>query len=144
SSNLDSRCSKHMTGQRSQLVNFIDKFFGIVRFGNDHIAKITGYGNYQIGNITILSEDLGKLKPKEDIGIFIGYAPTKKTYRIYNTRTRQIMETIHVDFDEVTTMASEQSSLGFSLNEMTPGIINSGLVKNPPSTTPYVPPTKKD
>ncbi|GJV82405.1 hypothetical protein Tco_1522303 [Tanacetum coccineum] len=50
---LDSGCSKHMTGDRSQLTNFISKFFGIVKFGNDQVAKIMGYGDYQIGNVTI-------------------------------------------------------------------------------------------
>nr|GEZ40115.1 integrase, catalytic region, zinc finger, CCHC-type, peptidase aspartic, catalytic [Tanacetum cinerariifolium] len=50
---LDSGCSKHMTGDRSQLVNFIHKFLGTVKFGNDHVAKIIGYGDYQIGNVTI-------------------------------------------------------------------------------------------
>nr|GEV18756.1 integrase, catalytic region, zinc finger, CCHC-type, peptidase aspartic, catalytic [Tanacetum cinerariifolium] len=54
------------------------------------------------------SEDLGKLKPKADIGIFIGYSPSKKAYRIYNKRTRLIMETINVQFDELTQMAYEQ------------------------------------
>ncbi|GKA20905.1 hypothetical protein Tco_0700894 [Tanacetum coccineum] len=29
------------------------KFLGIVEFGNDHIAKIMGYGDYQMGNVTI-------------------------------------------------------------------------------------------
>nr|GEX25699.1 retrovirus-related Pol polyprotein from transposon TNT 1-94 [Tanacetum cinerariifolium] len=48
------------------------------------------------------SEDLGKLRPSADIGIFVGYAPNRKGYRIYNKRTRQIMETIHVQFDELT------------------------------------------
>nr|GEZ79707.1 retrovirus-related Pol polyprotein from transposon TNT 1-94 [Tanacetum cinerariifolium] len=57
------------------------------------------------------SENLGKLQPKADIGIFIGYAPTKKAFRIYNRHTRRIVKTIHVDFDELTAMASEQSSL---------------------------------
>nr|GEZ03280.1 integrase, catalytic region, zinc finger, CCHC-type, peptidase aspartic, catalytic [Tanacetum cinerariifolium] len=291
---LDSGCSKHMTGDRSQLVNFVQKFFGTVKFGNDHVAKIMGYGDYQIGNVTISrlyhveglghnlfsigkfcdsdlevafrqhtcfirnldgvdlltgyrgnnmytlsiqymmasspicilskasktkswlwhrrlsylnfsainhlareglvrvarspqqngvversnrtlieaahtmliyaqaplflwaaavatacftqnryiirlrhgktlyellhsklpdlsffyvfgalyyptndSENLSKLQPKADIGIFIGYASTKKAFRIYNQRTRKIMETIHVDFDELTAMASE-------------------------------------
>nr|GEW91458.1 hypothetical protein [Tanacetum cinerariifolium] len=33
------------------------------------------------------TEALGKLKPKADIGIFVGYAPTKKAYGIYNNRT---------------------------------------------------------
>nr|GEV37899.1 integrase, catalytic core [Tanacetum cinerariifolium] len=56
------------------------------------------------------SENLGKLKPKADIRIFIGYAPKKKAFWIYNRRTRRIIETIHVDFDELTKMASEHSS----------------------------------
>ncbi|GJV78103.1 hypothetical protein Tco_1509687 [Tanacetum coccineum] len=37
---MDSECSKHMTGNRSQLKNFVSKFLGTVRFGNDHIARI--------------------------------------------------------------------------------------------------------
>ncbi|GKA35639.1 retrovirus-related pol polyprotein from transposon TNT 1-94 [Tanacetum coccineum] len=47
------------------------------------------------------SEDLGKFQAKADIGIFIGYAPSRKGYRIYNKRTRRLMETIHVTFDEM-------------------------------------------
>ncbi|GJV81720.1 hypothetical protein Tco_1517590 [Tanacetum coccineum] len=57
-------------------------------------------------------EDLGKLQPKADIGIFVGYAPIKKAYRIYNKRTRLIIETINVTFDELIAMASEQFSSG--------------------------------
>nr|GFA28502.1 integrase, catalytic region, zinc finger, CCHC-type, peptidase aspartic, catalytic [Tanacetum cinerariifolium] len=51
---LDSGCSKHMTEDRSQLINFVQKFFGTVKFGNDHVAKIMGYDDYKIGNVTIL------------------------------------------------------------------------------------------
>nr|GFB81417.1 hypothetical protein [Tanacetum cinerariifolium] len=86
------------------------------------------------------SENLEKLQPKADIGIFIGYAPTKKAFWIYNRRTRRIVETIHVDFDELTTMASEQSSSGPALHEMTPATISSRLVPKPTSSTPFVPP----
>nr|GFA44027.1 integrase, catalytic region, zinc finger, CCHC-type, peptidase aspartic, catalytic [Tanacetum cinerariifolium] len=50
---LDSGCSKHMTGDHSQLVNFVQKFLGTVKFGNDHVVKIMGYRDYQIGNVTI-------------------------------------------------------------------------------------------
>ncbi|GJY30800.1 hypothetical protein Tco_0414295 [Tanacetum coccineum] len=50
---LDSGCSKHMTGDRSQLTNFISKFLGTVKFRNDQVAKIMGFGDYQIGNVTI-------------------------------------------------------------------------------------------
>ncbi|GJR48587.1 retrovirus-related pol polyprotein from transposon TNT 1-94 [Tanacetum coccineum] len=78
------------------------------------------------------------------IGIFVGYALAKKAYRIYNKRTRLIIETIHADFDELTTMAFEQFSSGPGPQLLTPGTISSGLVQNSPSPTPYVPPTKKD
>nr|GEU54971.1 integrase, catalytic region, zinc finger, CCHC-type, peptidase aspartic, catalytic [Tanacetum cinerariifolium] len=53
-------------------------------------------------------------------------------------RTRRIVETIHVDFNELTAMASEQSSSGPVLNEMTPATISSGLVQKPSSSTPYI------
>nr|GEX06083.1 retrovirus-related Pol polyprotein from transposon TNT 1-94 [Tanacetum cinerariifolium] len=286
---LDSGCSKHMTGDRSQLINFVQKFLGTVKFRNDHVAKIMGYGDYKIGNVTISrvyfveglrhnlflafktkswlwhhrlshlnfgainhldrqglvrvlsklkfekdhlcsacamgrqngvveirnrtlikavctmliyaqallflwaealatacftqnrsiirlrhrktpyellhnklpdlsylyvfgalcypkndSDNLGKLQSKADIGIFIGYAQTKKAFRIYNRRTRRIVETIHVDFDELTAMASEQNSSGPALNEMTPATISSGLVQKSSSSTPYVPPLRND
>ncbi|GKB93179.1 retrovirus-related pol polyprotein from transposon TNT 1-94, partial [Tanacetum coccineum] len=76
------------------------------------------------------SEDLGKLNAKADIGIFVGYVPTKKAFRIYNRRTRKIMETIHVTFDELTSMASEQFGSGLRLQVMTPATSSSGLVPN--------------
>nr|GEU55480.1 retrovirus-related Pol polyprotein from transposon TNT 1-94 [Tanacetum cinerariifolium] len=49
----NSGCSKHMTEDRSQLTNFVNKFVGTVKFRNDHVAKIMGYGDYHIGNVTI-------------------------------------------------------------------------------------------
>nr|GEX16378.1 retrovirus-related Pol polyprotein from transposon TNT 1-94 [Tanacetum cinerariifolium] len=171
---LDSGCSKHMTGDRSQLTNFVNKFLGTVKFENDHVAKIISYGDYQIGNVTrrfttwkdldttysslgkavatacytqnhsmirlrhektpyeLLhykppdlsflyvfgplcyptndSENLGKLQPKADNWYFHWLCTYKETFRIYNRRTRRIIETIHVDFDELTAMAFEHSS----------------------------------
>nr|GEU77870.1 copia protein [Tanacetum cinerariifolium] len=216
---------------------FCQKFLGTVKFGNDHMAKIMGYGDYQIGNVTILrvyfveglghnlffvgqfcDSDLevafhqhtcfirnlegidlltgsqgnnlytlslgdmmvsspicllskasktkswlwhprlsplnfgainhlarqGKLQPKADIGIFIGYAPTKKAFWIYKRRTRRIIETIHVDFDELAAMASDHSSSRPALHEMTPATISSGLMPNPPSSKPFVPHLRTD
>ncbi|GKE89519.1 retrovirus-related pol polyprotein from transposon TNT 1-94 [Tanacetum coccineum] len=52
-------------------------------------------------------DDLGKIKPMSDIGIFIGYSETSRGFRIYNRRTKKIMETIHVKFDKLTIMAYE-------------------------------------
>nr|GEV36958.1 hypothetical protein [Tanacetum cinerariifolium] len=234
---LDSSCSKYMTEYRTQLTNFVNKFLGTVKFGNDHVAKIMGYGDYKgliqglpklkfeedylcsacamgtskkkshkpkfedtnqeklhllhmdlcgpirvesvngkkyilvkkdhlcsacamgkskkkshkpksentnqeklyllhmelcgpmrVESVNEKNENLGKLPPKADIGIFIGYAPTKKAFRIYNRRTRRIIETIHVDFDKLTAMASEQSSSVPALHEMTPATITPEVI----------------
>ncbi|GJS43774.1 retrovirus-related pol polyprotein from transposon TNT 1-94 [Tanacetum coccineum] len=64
------------------------------------------------------SEDLGKLQAKADIGIFIGYAPKKKAYRIYNRRP--------------------------GLQFMTPATSSSGLVTNPIPQQPCNPPIRDD
>nr|GEU29277.1 hypothetical protein [Tanacetum cinerariifolium] len=165
---LDSSCSKHMTRDRSRLLNFMKKFIGTVRFRNDHFGAIMGYGDYVVGEsitpgkhscyvrdlikgsrgsnlYTISVEDMMKSSPiyllskasknkswlwhrqavatacytqnsslihtrhhktpyelvhnkKPDLTFFSLW----KGYRIYNKRTRRIMETIHVQFDELT------------------------------------------
>ncbi|GJY08910.1 retrovirus-related pol polyprotein from transposon TNT 1-94 [Tanacetum coccineum] len=196
-----------MTGDRSWLTNFMKKFIGTVRFGNDHFGAIMGYGDYMIGdqfprtpqqngvverrNCTLVEDarimlivskalmflwtedvatacytqnhslihnrhnktpyelvhdkkpdltffrvfgalcyptndsgDLGKLQPTADIGIFVGYAPSRKGYRIYNKRTRKIMETIHVQFDKLSElMAPVQISTGPAPTFLTSGLI---------------------
>ncbi|GKF19517.1 hypothetical protein Tco_0068155, partial [Tanacetum coccineum] len=61
------------------------------------------------------SENLGKLQPKDDI-----------------------------DFNELTAIASEHSSSGPALHEMTHATISSGLVPNPHPSTPFVPPSRTD
>nr|GEY81416.1 integrase, catalytic region, zinc finger, CCHC-type, peptidase aspartic, catalytic [Tanacetum cinerariifolium] len=181
---LDLGCSKHMTGDRSRLMNFVKKFIGTVRFGNDHFGAIMGYGDYMIEfvnkalteyyervgifhqktvirnpqqndvikrrNRTLVEvartmlkfskalmflwaeavatacytqidplftlvttrphmscEDLGKLQTTADIGIFVGYAPSRK---------------------------------GPAPIFLTPGQISSGLVPNPVPAAPYVSP----
>nr|GEY67599.1 copia protein [Tanacetum cinerariifolium] len=233
-------CSKHMTGNLKLLINFVWKFLGTVRFRNDHVAAILGFGNLKWGNILITRvyfveglghnlfsvgqfcdsdlvvafrrndcfvknlegvdllkgdqaartmlifsrasfflwdeaiatacftqnrsiihrqfnktpyelingkkldisflhvfdalcypkndrEDIGKLGAKGDIGFFIGYSADSCAYRVYNRRTKKIMETINVSFDELSAMAFEQCSLKPELNSMTSGHISSGL-----------------
>nr|GEY09059.1 retrovirus-related Pol polyprotein from transposon TNT 1-94 [Tanacetum cinerariifolium] len=168
-------CSKHMTGDRSRLMNFVKKFIGTVRFGNDHFGAIMGYGDYVIGYSVISrvyyveglgpnlfsvgqfcdsdlevafrkhSEDLRKLQPTADTGIFVGYAPSRKGYQIYNKITRRIMETIHVQFDELTEpMVLVQLGTGPAPNFLTSGQISSGLVQNNVLATPSAPPTNKE
>nr|GEW91988.1 uncharacterized mitochondrial protein AtMg00810-like [Tanacetum cinerariifolium] len=50
---IDSGCSTHMTGNRALLKNFVEKFLGTVRFGNNDFAVIAGYGDVVIGLMTI-------------------------------------------------------------------------------------------
>nr|GEW94014.1 retrovirus-related Pol polyprotein from transposon TNT 1-94 [Tanacetum cinerariifolium] len=65
-------------------------------------------------------DDVGKLKAKADICIFVGYTPTKKAYRVYNKQTRKIQETVHVTFDELSGgMTSEHVSSGLGPNSTT-------------------------
>nr|GFA49155.1 integrase, catalytic region, zinc finger, CCHC-type, peptidase aspartic, catalytic [Tanacetum cinerariifolium] len=211
-------CSKHMTGNLKLLINFVWKFMGTVRFGNDHVAAILGFGDLQWGNILITRvyfveglghnlfsigkfcdsdlevafrrnacfvrnlkgvdllkgdrltnlytinlhemasasffsiihrrfnktpyelingrkpdisflhvfgalcypkndrDDIGKLGAKSDIGFFIGYSADSCAYKIYNRKTKKIMETMNVSFDELSAMAFKQCSLkGFNV-----------------------------
>nr|GFA53167.1 Gag-Pol polyprotein [Tanacetum cinerariifolium] len=55
-------------------------------------------------------ENLDKMNEKGDECIFVGYSTQSRTYRVFNKRTRVIMESIHVNFDELPQMASDHSS----------------------------------
>nr|GFA56742.1 hypothetical protein [Tanacetum cinerariifolium] len=55
-------------------------------------------------------ENLDKMKENGDECIFVGYSNQSRAYRIFNKRTRVIMESIHVNFDELPKMASDQNS----------------------------------
>nr|GEX29082.1 hypothetical protein [Tanacetum cinerariifolium] len=72
-------------------------------------------------------EDIGKLGAKGDIRFFIGYSVDSCAYRVYNRRTKKIMETMNVTFDELSTMAFEQISSKIGLQSMTSIQISSGL-----------------
>nr|GFC02324.1 retrovirus-related Pol polyprotein from transposon TNT 1-94 [Tanacetum cinerariifolium] len=55
-------------------------------------------------------ENLDKIKEKGDSCIFVGYSNQSRAYRVFNKRTRVIMESIHVNFDELPQMASDHNS----------------------------------
>ncbi|GJR80551.1 retrovirus-related pol polyprotein from transposon TNT 1-94 [Tanacetum coccineum] len=59
---------------------------------------------------TTYGENLEKMKEKGDACIFVGYYTQSRAYRVYNKRTRLIVETIHVNFDELPRMASDHVS----------------------------------
>nr|GFC01529.1 integrase, catalytic region, zinc finger, CCHC-type, peptidase aspartic, catalytic [Tanacetum cinerariifolium] len=88
-------------------------------------------------------EDIGKLGAKGDIGFFIGYSADSCAYRIYNRRTKKIMETMNVSFDELSVMAFEQRSSKHRLQCMTSGQISSRLdLTYAPSTITKQQPTE--
>nr|GEV04069.1 retrotransposon protein, putative, unclassified [Tanacetum cinerariifolium] len=198
---IDSGCSKHMTGNRALLINFVEKFFGTVRFGNNDFAVIAGYGDvvgiYQqfsaartpqqngvverrnrtlveaartmltFANLPLFLwaeaiatacftqnrsiihklfdktpyelmnkrkpnikffrvfecrcyllndyEDVGKLKVKGDIGVFVGYSKESAAFRIYNKRTLPSNEE-EVFHESSKSFQKESSSSSFDEN----------------------------
>ncbi|GJX01072.1 retrovirus-related pol polyprotein from transposon TNT 1-94 [Tanacetum coccineum] len=89
--------------------------------------------------------DIGKPGAKGDIGFFIGYSVNSRAYRVYNRRTKKIMETMNVTFDKLSTMAFEQHSSKPGLQGMTSGQISSGLdLTYASSTITSQKPTKRE
>nr|GFB16515.1 hypothetical protein [Tanacetum cinerariifolium] len=88
-------------------------------------------------------EDIRKLGAKGDIGFFIGYSADSCAYRIYNRRTKKIMEAMNVSFDELLAMDFEQHSSKPGLQSMTSGQISLGLdLTYAPSTITTQKPTE--
>nr|GEV12595.1 hypothetical protein [Tanacetum cinerariifolium] len=84
-------------------------------------------------------EDVGKLKAKRDIGVFFGYSKESAAFRIYNKRTRKIHESVNVNFDEISEMASKQFSLEPGLSNLN----ETGKSSNP-SVSKVLKASKKD
>nr|GFA22449.1 hypothetical protein [Tanacetum cinerariifolium] len=59
---------------------------------------------------TSYGENLDKMKKKGDACIFVGYSTQSRAYRVFNKITRVIVESIHVNFDELPQMASDHIS----------------------------------
>nr|GEW05871.1 hypothetical protein [Tanacetum cinerariifolium] len=90
-------------------------------------------------------EDIGKLGAKGDIGFFIGYSANSVAYKVYNRRTKKIMETMNVTFDELSAMAFKQNSSRPGLQSMTSGQISSELkLTYAPSTITPQRPSERD
>nr|GEV74162.1 retrovirus-related Pol polyprotein from transposon TNT 1-94 [Tanacetum cinerariifolium] len=68
---------------------------------------VFGYRCYLLNDY----DDVGKLKEKKDIGVFVGYSKESATFSVYNKYTRKIHESVNVNFDEISEMTSKQFSL---------------------------------
>ncbi|GJW66054.1 hypothetical protein Tco_0117938 [Tanacetum coccineum] len=91
-----SGCSKHMTDLCGPMR--VESFNG-----KKYVLVIVDYYSRD-------GENLDKMKEKGDACIFVGYSTQSKAYRVFNKRTRMIVETIHVNFDELPQMASDHVS----------------------------------
>ncbi|GJX59489.1 retrovirus-related pol polyprotein from transposon TNT 1-94 [Tanacetum coccineum] len=111
---IDSGCSKHMTGNLKLLTNFVEKFLGTVKFGNDQIAPILGYGD--LGNDLLTGSrgtDLYSITLPDTFTpnpICLMATTTSSQAWLFNKRTRVIVESIHVNFDELPQMALDHVS----------------------------------
>nr|GEX57276.1 ribonuclease H-like domain-containing protein [Tanacetum cinerariifolium] len=91
---IDSGCSRHMTGNMSYLSDFEELNGGYVAFGgNPKGGKITSKGKTK-------TDSLGKFKGKVDEGFLVGYSINSKAFRVFNSGTRIVQETLHVNFLE--------------------------------------------
>ncbi|GJS43096.1 retrovirus-related pol polyprotein from transposon TNT 1-94 [Tanacetum coccineum] len=79
-----------------------------LKFVKDHLCSSCELGKAKYG------ENLDKMKEKGDACIFLGYSTQSRAYRVYNKRTRVIVETIHVKFDKLPQMTFEHSSSGLA------------------------------
>nr|GEY88597.1 integrase, catalytic region, zinc finger, CCHC-type, peptidase aspartic, catalytic [Tanacetum cinerariifolium] len=113
-----------INGKRKQDISFLHVFGALCYPKNDR-------------------EDIGKLGAKGDIGFFIGYSADSCAYKVYNRRTKKIMETMNVSFDELLAMDFEQRNSKPELQSMTSGQISSGLdLTYAPSTITTQQPTE--
>nr|GFB59784.1 hypothetical protein [Tanacetum cinerariifolium] len=84
-------------------------------------------------------EDVGKLKAKGDIRVFVGYSKESAAFRIYNKRTRKIYESVNMNFDEILEMASKQFGLEPGLSNL-----NETVKSSNPSVLKVSEASKKD
>nr|GEV85383.1 putative RNA-directed DNA polymerase [Tanacetum cinerariifolium] len=90
-------------------------------------------------------EDISKLGAKGDIGFFIVYSANFVAYRVYNRRTKKIMETMNVTFDELSVIAFKQNSSRPGLQSLTSGQISFELeLTYAPSTITPQRPSERD
>nr|GEV78588.1 hypothetical protein [Tanacetum cinerariifolium] len=92
-----------------------------------HLLHMDLCDSMRVASINSKCEDIGKLGAQGDIGFFIRYSTNSVSYRVYNRRTKKIIETMNVTFDELSTMAFEQNSSRPGLQSMTSGQISSKL-----------------
>nr|GEW25175.1 copia protein [Tanacetum cinerariifolium] len=95
---------------------------GVVERKNQTLVEVARtmltFANLPLCYLLNKYKDVGKLKAKGHIEVFVGYSKESAAFRIYNKRTRQIHESANVNFDEISEMASKQFSLEPGLSNL--------------------------
>nr|GEX18112.1 retrovirus-related Pol polyprotein from transposon TNT 1-94 [Tanacetum cinerariifolium] len=111
---VDSGCTKHMTSNLKLLCNFVEKvyyveglnhnLFSVGQFCDADLKETLNQTPSHFSCICYITRDgenLDKIKEKRDQCILVGYSTQSKGYRVYNKRTRMIVEFIHIRFDDI-------------------------------------------
>ncbi|GKB82844.1 retrovirus-related pol polyprotein from transposon TNT 1-94 [Tanacetum coccineum] len=100
----DSGAPRHMTGDRARLINFVEKFIGTVRFGNDEYAAIVGYADTaptptnsssQATNLPNTSQDVDELETQQHVQ----HQPAKIADNVPNDMLNENMNQLRSDGD---------------------------------------------
>ncbi|GJS88098.1 retrovirus-related pol polyprotein from transposon TNT 1-94 [Tanacetum coccineum] len=81
-------------------------------------------------------ENLNKMKEKGDLCIFVGYSTTLKRYRVYNKRTRLIVESIHINFVEIKELSKASDYDNSGLSSLAPPRLMTSAADNTSGLTP--------
>nr|GEW17090.1 integrase, catalytic region, zinc finger, CCHC-type, peptidase aspartic, catalytic [Tanacetum cinerariifolium] len=158
---LDSCCSKHMTGDRSRLMNFMKKFIEIVRFRNDHFVAIMGYGDYVISDSVIFRKHSCYVRDTDGVKLIKG----SRGSNLYTISVEDMIKSFPIcllskasknkswlwhrrlnrlNFGTINDLTRKDLVRGPTPIFLTPGQISSGLAPNSVLAAPYVPLINKD
>nr|GEW82304.1 hypothetical protein [Tanacetum cinerariifolium] len=111
---IDSCCSKHMTGNLKLLINFVWKFMGTVRFGNDHVAAILGFGDLQnLEGVDLLKGDRSTNLYTINLHEMASASPICLMARASSTKSWLWHQRLsHLNFDTINNLAKNDLVLG--------------------------------
>nr|GFA37899.1 copia protein [Tanacetum cinerariifolium] len=98
---INSGCSKHMTGNRALFTNFVERFLGTVRFGNNNFAVIAGYGDGVIGSMMIKKVYYVEEMASKQFSLEPGLYKLNETGKSSNLSVSQVSEASKTDLEDL-------------------------------------------
>nr|GEX54391.1 hypothetical protein [Tanacetum cinerariifolium] len=97
---IDSACSKHMTGNRALLTNFVEKFLGTVRFGNNDFAMIACYGDVIHKSVNVNFDEISEMASKQ-FSLEPVLSNLNGTGKSSNPSVSQVLESLKKDLEDL-------------------------------------------